>query len=90
MVMMDLQITVDFDKAAEHAGRSVDIGQLLRLVPSAAIVEGNPHVSVRVEVPERDHERLMAVVADLCVVNPFRMLELYGSADPAWSGMGIH
>jgi hypothetical protein len=56
--------------------KSVDIAKFLESVPSARIVSGDPHVSVRVFVEPPHKSKLLAVVRDVCTVSTYTELEL--------------
>lgn len=73
-------MTVDFGKmrsrGAAHA--AIDIASLVKPVPSARVLAGDPSISVQVSVDERQQDRLFDAVRDFCVVEDYVDLELYG------------
>lgn len=79
MTMKDLQVTVDFERARSRGlpRTEVDIATLLKSVPSALIVAGDPSISVQVRIDERQQDRLRAAVGELCVIEDYVDLELY-------------
>jgi len=79
MTMRDFQITVDFREARRRgdAPAGIDIASLVRAVPGAHILAGDPSVSVQVRVDERQQAHLRSAVEGLCVVEDYADLELY-------------
>jgi len=79
MAMKEFQVTVDFGKmrSRKPSGSAVDIVSLVKAVPSARVVAGDPAISVQVSVDERQQAMLWAAVGDFCVVEDYSDIELY-------------
>jgi hypothetical protein len=77
MTLVDLLVSVDFDKVPYKKGNQVDIGALVADVPTATVVDGDPHTAVRIRVDERRTRQLQAAVAALCTVDVYADLDIY-------------
>lgn len=56
-----------------------DIGEMIKPVPSATIVSGNPRVAVQVEVEPIYADLLRAALDGICTIGPYRELEVFGN-----------
>jgi hypothetical protein len=74
MATSDFLVTVDFDRAS---GEAVDIRRLVDAVPTARVVSGNPRVSVRVSVDDKQRDRLFSAIRSYCVVDRYSDLDLF-------------
>ncbi len=76
---MDLLVTVAAAKLIEglKSGSKYDIRTLLRKVPGARIVSGNPEIAVRVAVDVSQVDEVRAAVGHICVVDRCPNIEVY-------------
>ena len=78
MVARELVLTLSTERLiAAVGGDRVDIRELIRGVPTATVVSGDPACSLKVRVSESYVDRLSDAVRDVCDVDEDVKLQLY-------------
>lgn len=79
MATHDIVVTVDFERvrASEGGAAPFDLTSLVKKIPSAQVVSGDPTISVQVRVADAYLNHLRSALAPYCVFDEYSELDLY-------------